>query len=158
MPGISERRPLPDTRGAAYRARELLGKVANAADREVDWPHAAGRPHHAASPVVLLGEPPRRVQRNGPFCRLHRGTTETADIAAAYHAFVARPTVVIERLFADPCYRLDVSGRIDAGSSWQLGVLAAGSSSVNSRTSTSLLVVGSALGVFSVEGHAQLLK
>ena len=53
------------------------------------------------------------------------GTTDTADIAAAYHAFVARPTGLIESLFGHPCYRLDVSGRIDAGSSWQLGVLAA---------------------------------
>src|SRR5262245_60260935 len=53
------------------------------------------------------------------------GTTETADIDPAYHAFVARPTGVIERLFGHPCYRLDISGRIDAGSSWQLGVLAA---------------------------------
>jgi hypothetical protein len=53
------------------------------------------------------------------------GTTETADIAAAYHAFVVRPTGVVESLFGHPCYRLDVSGRIDAGSSWQLGVLAA---------------------------------
>lgn len=53
------------------------------------------------------------------------GTTETADIDPAYHAFVARPTGVVERLFGHPCYRLDVSGRIDAGSSWQLGVLAA---------------------------------
>src|SRR5262249_37389974 len=53
------------------------------------------------------------------------GTTETADIAADYDAFVKRPTGVIERLFGHPCYRLDVSGRIDAGSSWQLGVLAA---------------------------------
>jgi hypothetical protein len=53
------------------------------------------------------------------------GTTETADIDAAYHAFVARPTGVIARLFGGSCYRLDVSGRIDAGSSWQLGALAA---------------------------------
>src|SRR5215470_11092651 len=53
------------------------------------------------------------------------GTTETADIAAAYHAFVVRPTGVIESLFGHSCYRLDVAGRIDAGSSWQLGVLAA---------------------------------
>src|SRR5262245_33864718 len=53
------------------------------------------------------------------------GTTETADIAAAYHAFVVRPTGAIERLFGHSCYRLDVSGRIDAGSSWQLGVLIA---------------------------------
>src|SRR5882757_6529186 len=53
------------------------------------------------------------------------GSTEVADIAAAYHAFVVRPTGVVEALFGHPCYRLDVSGRIDAGSSWQLGMLAA---------------------------------
>jgi hypothetical protein len=53
------------------------------------------------------------------------GTTQTADIDAAYHAFVARPTGVVARLFGHSCYRLDVSGRVDAGSSWQLGVLAA---------------------------------
>src|SRR5262244_2074650 len=53
------------------------------------------------------------------------GTTETADIAAGYHAFVARPTGVIAKLFGHDCYRLDVSGRIDAGTSWQLGVLTA---------------------------------
>jgi hypothetical protein len=53
------------------------------------------------------------------------GTTQVADIDAGYHAFVARPTGVVERLFGHACYRLDVSGRIDAGSSWQLGALAA---------------------------------
>ncbi len=53
------------------------------------------------------------------------GTTETAGIAAAYHAFVARPTGVIEKLFGHSCYRLDMSGAIDAGSSWQVGVLLA---------------------------------
>src|ERR1700756_2685736 len=53
------------------------------------------------------------------------GTTETADIAAAYHAFVVRPTGIVESLFGQSCFRLDVSGRIDAGSSWQVGVLAA---------------------------------
>src|SRR5580704_1896471 len=53
------------------------------------------------------------------------GTTETAEIASAYHAFVVRPTGVIEARFGHSCYRLDVSARIDAGSSWQLGVLAA---------------------------------
>src|SRR6202034_1434137 len=52
------------------------------------------------------------------------GTTETADIAGAYHAFVVRPTGAIEGRFGHSCYRLDVSARIDAGSSWQLGVLA----------------------------------
>ncbi len=53
------------------------------------------------------------------------GTTQVADIDAGYHAFVARPTGVVERLFGHSCYRLDVSGRIDAGSSWQLGALVA---------------------------------
>jgi hypothetical protein len=53
------------------------------------------------------------------------GTAETADIAAAYNAFVTRPTGVIERLFGHSCYRLDLSGRVDAGSSWQLGILTA---------------------------------
>jgi hypothetical protein len=53
------------------------------------------------------------------------GTTQVADIDAAYHAFVARPTGVVERLFGPGCYRLDLSGPIDAGSSWQLGVLLA---------------------------------
>jgi hypothetical protein len=53
------------------------------------------------------------------------GTTQVADIDAAYHAFVARPTGVVERLFGHSCYRLDVSGRIDAGASWQLGTLVA---------------------------------
>jgi len=53
------------------------------------------------------------------------GTTQTADIDADYNAFVARATGVVERLFGHPCYRLDISGRIDAGSSWQLGVLTA---------------------------------
>ena len=53
------------------------------------------------------------------------GSTRTADIDADYNAFVARATGVVERLFGHPCYRLDISGRIDAGSSWQLGVLTA---------------------------------
>src|SRR6201996_5480215 len=53
------------------------------------------------------------------------GTPEIADIASAYHAFVGGAAGIIERLFGHSCYRLDLSGRIDSGSSWQLGVLAA---------------------------------
>jgi hypothetical protein len=48
------------------------------------------------------------------------GTTDTADIASSYNAFVARPTGIVESLFGHACYRLDVSGPIDtarAGSS-----------------------------------------
>jgi hypothetical protein len=48
-----------------------------------------------------------------------------AHIDAAYHAFVARPTGVIARLFGHSCYRLDFSSQIDSGASWQLGVFAA---------------------------------
>jgi hypothetical protein len=72
--------------------------------------------------VVLLTEEDSIVGRS---VACIGGTTETADIAAAYHAFVARPTGVIESLFGHSCYRLDLSSRIDAGASWQLGVLAA---------------------------------
>src|SRR5215468_2111148 len=72
--------------------------------------------------VMLLTEEDRSI---GRCVACVGGTTDTADIAAAYHAFVLRPTGVIESLFGHSCYRLDVSGRIDAGSSWQLGVLIA---------------------------------
>src|ERR1700753_2560644 len=47
------------------------------------------------------------------------GTTETADIASAYHAFVVRPTGVIEVRFGHSCYRLHRSQRHGAGSGWQ---------------------------------------
>jgi hypothetical protein len=72
--------------------------------------------------VLLLTEEDPSIRRS---VACIGGTTETADIAAAYNAFVARPTGIIEGLFGHPCYRLDVSGPIDAGSSWQLGILIA---------------------------------
>jgi hypothetical protein len=72
--------------------------------------------------VLLLTEEDSAVGRS---VACIGGTTDTADIAAAYHAFVARPTGIVESLFGHSCYRLDVSARIDAGTSWQLGVLAA---------------------------------
>jgi hypothetical protein len=72
--------------------------------------------------VLLLTEEEAAVGRS---VACIGGTTETADIAAAYHAFVVRPTGVVESQFGHPCYRIDLSGRIDAGSSWQLGVFAA---------------------------------
>src|SRR5579862_3420763 len=72
--------------------------------------------------VLLLTEEDPSIRRS---VACVGGTTETADIAAAYNAFVSRPTGIIEELFGHPCYRLDVSGPIDAGSSWQLGILIA---------------------------------
>ncbi len=55
-------------------------------------------------------------------------TTNQAGIAAAYNDFVKRPTGLVHRLFGKPpypVYRLDVTGPIEAGSSWQLAVLIA---------------------------------
>ena len=42
-----------------------------------------------------------------------------------YQAFVSAPTGPIETLFGHSRYRVDVSGPIDAGCGWQLGLLAA---------------------------------
>jgi hypothetical protein len=53
------------------------------------------------------------------------GSTETAGIDREYHAFVDRGTGLIARLYGHDRFRLDVSGRVDAGSSWQLGVFIA---------------------------------
>lgn len=54
------------------------------------------------------------------------GTTTAAGIANDYNAFVRRATGVIARLFGGhEGYRLDVSDRVDVGSSWQFPVLLA---------------------------------
>src|SRR5262245_52343748 len=53
------------------------------------------------------------------------GTTRTAGIDRNYSAFVARGTGVVQRLFKHGAFRLDVSGAIDGGDSWQLAVLLA---------------------------------
>ncbi|WP_271670433.1 hypothetical protein [Bradyrhizobium sp. CCBAU 51627] len=58
---------------------------------------------------------------------LNKGIDE-AVIAASYNNFVKRPTGVIHRLFGKPpfrAFRLDVSDRVEVGSSWQLAVLIA---------------------------------
>ena len=72
--------------------------------------------------VLLLTEEDPIIGRS---VHVSGGTTETANIGAAYHAFVARPTGIIERYFAHSCYRLDFSAPVDTGSSWQLGVFIA---------------------------------
>src|SRR5262249_35282499 len=72
--------------------------------------------------VLLLTEEDPAIARS---VACIAGSTRTADIDADYSAFVARATGGVERLFGHPCYRLDISGRIDAGTSWQLGVLTA---------------------------------
>jgi formylglycine-generating enzyme required for sulfatase activity len=72
--------------------------------------------------ILLLTEEDRSVGRS---VACIGGTTRLADIDSDYQAFVARPSGIIERLFGEPCYRMDLSHPIDAGDSWQLGVLVA---------------------------------
>jgi len=48
-------------------------------------------------------------------------STERAGIGRAYNSFVSSKTGLIERIFGNGAYRINVSDRIDAGSSWQLG-------------------------------------
>jgi len=53
------------------------------------------------------------------------GTSDALPISAAYDSFVRKPTGVVERHFGHPVFRMDVSGRISDGRSWQLGMFAA---------------------------------
>ncbi len=54
-----------------------------------------------------------------------RGTTERAGIERGYHSFVSSKDGIIAELFGKGAFRADVSAKIDAGSSWQLGFLLA---------------------------------
>ena len=53
------------------------------------------------------------------------GSFEGLPVSAAYHAFVRRPTGLIEKLTGVASFRTDVSGAIDQGNSWQLPMLLA---------------------------------
>lgn len=53
------------------------------------------------------------------------GKAIALPVSPAYEAFVRAPTGVVERSFGHPAYRLDVSGRITEGLSWQFGVFLA---------------------------------
>ena len=53
------------------------------------------------------------------------GKAIALPVSPAYEAFVRSPTGVIESCFGHPAYRLDVSGRISEGLSWQFGVFLA---------------------------------
>lgn len=48
------------------------------------------------------------------------GGIEPLPISGRYHDFVRKGTGLIQRDFGQPAYRMDVSGRIDQGNSWQL--------------------------------------
>lgn len=53
------------------------------------------------------------------------GETDQTGVSGQYHAFADRRTGIIGKLFQQSTFRMDVSDRIDAGSSWQLGAFAA---------------------------------
>ena len=53
------------------------------------------------------------------------GKAVALPVSPAYEAFVRSPTGVIESCFGHPAYRLDVSGRISEGLSWQFRVFLA---------------------------------
>ena len=53
------------------------------------------------------------------------GKAISLPISGAYDAFVRNPTGVIQRNFGHSAYRIDVSGKIEDGYSWQLGVFVA---------------------------------
>ncbi len=50
---------------------------------------------------------------------------DALPVSAGYQRFVRQPTGVIEKYWGHGAFRMDVSHPIDAGSSWQLGALAA---------------------------------
>lgn len=50
------------------------------------------------------------------------GGMEPLSISGRYHDFVRKGSGLIQRDFGEPAYRVDVSGRIDQGNSWQLPV------------------------------------
>ena len=53
------------------------------------------------------------------------GETDQTGVSGQYHAFSDRRTGLIGKLFQQSAFRMDVSGSIDTGSSWQLGALVA---------------------------------
>lgn len=70
----------------------------------------------------------RTIGSKGRSAVLLDGTTTQANISNSYNDFIKSPTGLINRLFdlpETPTYRLDISDRIESGSSWNLAVLAA---------------------------------
>ena len=96
------------------------------------------------------------------------GTVQALAVSAAYHDFVRRGTGVIARDFNHDAYRIDVDGRIDQGTSWQLpvylahalhrrGLLGDGSPVAGDRVIWATGEVDIDLGVRPVTGVAQKL-
>ena len=80
---------------------------------------------------ILTTEGPVRIQRitredpmvHSVICL--DGRAEALPVSAAYEAFVRSPTGVVERLTGHGAYRMDVDGKVDEGSSWQLAAVLA---------------------------------
>ena len=67
----------------------------------------------------------RRITAEDPSLRsvvCLAGTPKVLPISPAYDAFVRRPTGIVERDVGHPVFRVDVSGPIDEGDSWQLAL------------------------------------
>ena len=64
------------------------------------------------------------------------GTSEALPVSRDYDSFVRKPTGVIESVFGNPSYRVDVSRRISSGRSWQLGLLLAHALHAEKRLAT----------------------
>ena len=47
---------------------------------------------------------------------------EALPISPQYNSFVKSPTGIIEKITGHSSYRIDITGRIEQGDSWQLGV------------------------------------
>jgi hypothetical protein len=50
------------------------------------------------------------------------GTSTTANISGSYHNFVKKGVGIIHQMFGACSYRVDISARIDQGSSWQVAM------------------------------------
>lgn len=96
------------------------------------------------------------------------GTVQALAVSAGYHDFVRRGTGVVARDFGHDAYRIDVDGRIDQGSSWQLPVYLAHALHQKGMLGDGLPVAGDRvlwatgevdvdLGVRSVAGVAEKL-
>ncbi len=80
---------------------------------------------------ILTTEGPVRIQRithedpmvHSVICL--DGRAQALPVSAAYEAFVRSPTGVVERLTGHGAYRMDVDGKVDEGSSWQLAAVLA---------------------------------
>lgn len=74
-------------------------------------------------PVEVVKITPEHPDVNSVACVM--GSDLELPISAGYNGFVRSPTGIIQKYYEHPAYLLEVSGPIDVGDSWKLGVFAA---------------------------------